>query len=210
VINVSIVEDNIRLLRELEVILNDSNEFNVLGAYGRGREALDNLPHNIPDVFIVDLGLPDISGIEVLRNIRERFEDIEILVFTISDDRGHLFSALKAGASGYIVKGGSLDELKDSIRNVMRGGAPMSPMIARYVIKEFRGDTDKSVDNTFLTAREQDALKAIADGFSEKEIANSLDLSPHTVHVHIKNIYKKLHAHSRTEALKKARDRGII
>jgi len=210
VINVSIVEDNPRLLRELEVILNDSNEFNILGAYGNGRDALKHLPENIPHVLIMDLGLPDISGIDVLREVSERFEGVEILVFTINDDRDHLFAALKAGASGYIVKGGSLAELKGAIRNVMEGGAPMSPMIARLVIDEFRNHSVTLEDCYFLTARESDVLYAIANGLSEKEIANSLDLSPHTVHVHIKNTYKKLHAHSRTDALKKARDRGLL
>jgi len=210
VINVSIVEDNPRLLRELERILNDSGEFCVFGAYDRGREALEDMPCNLPDVFIVDLGLPDIPGIDVLREVSERFEDVEILVFTINDDREHLFSALKAGASGYIVKGGNLAELKGAIRNVVNGGAPMSPMIARFVIDEFRNESLTLEDNGFLTSRERDVLNAIAHGFSEKEIAQSLDLSPHTVHVHIKNTYKKLHAHSRTDALKKARDRGLL
>jgi len=210
VINISIVEDNPRLLRELEMILNDTGEFQVIGAYDNGRDALKYLPDQVPHVLVMDLGLPDISGVDVLREVSGRFEEVEILVFTINDDKGHLFSALKAGASGYIVKGGSLAELKSAIRNIMEGGAPMSPMIARYMIDEFRDTPVTQEDNGFLTSREKEVLEAIAHGFSEKAIAHCLDLSPHTVHVHIKNTYKKLHAHSRTDALKKARDRGLL
>lgn len=208
-IKVSIVEDNPTTLKYLEALLSGSGRIEVVGAYSSGTEALRKIPEKTPDVLIVDLGLPDISGIDVIKKMREQSQDLEILVLTMHENREHLFSALKAGATGYLLKGTSSIEIIKAIEEVSDGGVPMSPRIARYIIEEFQNNKIKGIDSG-LTSREKEVLKGISEGLSEKELADKLLLSSHTIHTHIKNIYRKLHVRSRIEAILKAKKKGII
>jgi len=149
------------------------------------------------------------SGIEIIRIMRERVPRMEILVLTIHENREHLFLALQAGATGYLVKGTSSTEIINAVAMLMAGGAPMSPVVARYVIEEFQ-DVKGARDSSALTKREREVLQGIASGLSEKKLADTLSLSPHTIHTHIKKIYRKLQVNSRAEAVLKARNKGIV
>ena len=149
------------------------------------------------------------SGIDVIRSLREKSPRLEILVLTIHENREHLFLALQAGATGYLVKGTSAGEIISAVAMLMAGGAPMSPTVARYVIEEFQ-DVKVSRDAMTLPKREREVLRGIAAGLSERKLAADLGVSPHTVHTHIKKIYKKLQVNSRAEAVLKARNKGIV
>ena len=208
-ITVSILEDDARTLGYLSTLLNGSEHLSVIGAYTSGEEALEYIRQNQPDVFISDLNLPDISGIEVIRQVKEQFEKIDILVLTMHDEWSYIMPAFKAGATGYILKGTRPAEIVESILSIRNGGAPMSPMIARNLIKELRGAKPEKQAET-LSEREKEILQAIASGFSEKTIAERWNISYHTVHAHIKHIYKKLHVNSKTEALLKVRNDGYL
>ncbi len=203
-----IVEDNRLLLENLRLLLNGEEGIKVTGAFGTAEEALTVLEQCAPDVMLTDLDLPGISGIELTRLAKARLPDLDIMAYTIFEDRETVFSAIKAGASGYILKGSSPRELIESLNSLYRGGAPMSPKIARKVIQEFQ-DEPVCEDN-LLSQREKEIVKGIEQGLTYKNIAEKLFISPHTVHTHIKNIYEKLQAKDRPEAISKARRKGII
>ena len=210
-IKIALIEDNPTTLKYLGALLSGSGEIAVVGAFASGGEAFGSTFNegNAPDVFLVDLNLPDISGIEVIKWARDLFENAEILVLSMHDDREHLFAALEAGATGYILKGTGPSEIIRAIMDVARGGSPMSPRIARCIVEEFGRSGARTAD-TLLTVKEREVLREIASGLSEKKAAGNLSLSPHTVHSHIKSIYRKLHVRSKTEAVLKAKTQGIL
>jgi DNA-binding NarL/FixJ family response regulator len=148
------------------------------------------------------------SGVELIRRVKRAYPDMDIMAFTIFEDRDTVFAAIKAGASGYILKGSSPRELLEALTSLSQGGAPMSPKIARKVIREFQPAGDEQVSP--LSHRELEILKSIEQGLSYKEIADRRCISPHTVHTHIKNIYEKLQVKDRPNAILKARKKGII
>lgn len=158
---------------------------------------------------IVDIGLPDESGVEVIRALRERHEGLELMAHTVFDDRRVVFDAIVAGAGSYLLKGGGHGELVAALRELRGGGAPMSPRIARFVVEAFR-EQGRVADRYALSARERQVLLLLEEGHTYQEVATELHVSRHTVHSHIKHIYEKLHAHDRAEALAKARLRGIL
>lgn len=208
-ITVSIVEDNVTTLSYLEALLSGSGGIKVLGTYKSGTEALERLPENMPEVLLCDLNLPDMSGIDVIRTINERFDNTDILVLTMHDEKDYIIPAIKAGAGGYILKGTGPAEIIEAIGDIRKGGAPMSPKIARYVLNEFKSIGTNRAE-PLLSEREKEVLEGFAKGLSEKKLAAELSLSQHTVHAHIKNIYKKLRVNSRTEAIMKAKSKGIL
>lgn len=203
-----IVEDDSILQENLSRLLSGEREITVLGAYGSAEEALQNLKRLSPNILLVDLGLPGMSGLELIRKVKAEFPAVEIMVHTIFEDKENVFSAIKAGASAYILKGSSPRELVEAIHNLYQGGAPMSPKIARRLIAEFQ--TAGIEEQYLLSNREIEIVKGIEKGFSYKELATELNISPHTVHTHIKNVYEKLQVKNRPEALIKARRKGII
>jgi two-component system NarL family response regulator len=208
-ITVAILEGNAQTLSYLEAILTGSGIITVLGTYKSGAEALSRLPGSVPEVFLSDLNLPDMQGIEVIRKISERFDGVDILVLTVHEEKDYILPALKAGASGYLLKGTSPRQLIESVVEIRNGGSPMSPRIARVVLNEFRPKGARPAPD-LLSGRECDILDGIAKGMTEKKLAETLDLSPHTVHHHIKNIYKKLHVQSRLDAVLRAREKGLL
>jgi RNA polymerase sigma factor (sigma-70 family) len=198
-IRVAIVEDRAQTLASLSSLLGESRTIEVVGGWTTGEQALDQIPELKPEVVLVDLGLPGISGIELIRALKEALPSLELLVLTIYEDRHHLFQSLKAGASGYLLKDATPEEISDAIVELSRGGAPMSPKVARYVIESFHESCPD------LTRREQEILRGLAAGLTYRRLAEELGLSPHTVRSHIKRIYEKLHVHSKLEAVLWAR-----
>ena len=205
---VAIVEDD-RLLREnLKLLLSGETGISVVATFATAEDALAGLKRARPEILLADIGLPGMSGIELIDQIKYQLPELEIMAHTVFDDRETVFSAIKAGASAYILKGSTPRELIDALHTLARGGSPMSPKIARKVIREFQ---DEGVDEQYvLSHREREIVKEIENGLTYKDIAAKLGISPHTVHTHIKNIYEKLHAKDRPEALVAARRKGII
>ena len=158
--------------------------------------------------MVTNIALPGMTGIELIARAKEMWPELEILAYTSHDDRDNLFSALKAGASGYILKGGKPRELIEAVYSLNEGGAPMSPSIARKVVREFHG---ASIERQYLiTPREKQILICIDMGLSYKELAERLDISVHTIHTHITKVFRKLKTSTRREALIKIRKLGII
>jgi DNA-binding NarL/FixJ family response regulator len=205
---VSIVEDDVLLRQNLKLLLSGERGISVVSVYGSAEEALSGIKRTRPEILLADIGLPGMSGIELIRELKEQMPGLEIMAHTVFDDRETVFSAIKAGASGYLLKGSTPRELIDALHTLAKGGSPMSPKIARKVIREFQ---DEGIDEQYLLShRETEIVKEVENGLSYKDIAVKLTISPHTVHTHIKNIYEKLHAKDRQGALVAARKKGII
>lgn len=202
-IRVAIVENNLKYLNGVSLLLQGLPSMEVVGKFTRGEEAIQGIVEKRPDVAFIDLGLPGISGVEIIRAVSERGCRTELLVLTQYDDDEHLFSALRAGATGYILKSQvSLSELTRVVEEAMRGGAPMSMGIARRVLKEFGKIPPKGERPEFqeLTPREMEILELLANGFSRKKIASVLCRDIETVRSHLKGIYRKLQVNSAREA----------
>lgn len=206
-IRVLIVEDDPVLRAELERAVGGADGMTLVGGFETGAAALRFA--GAVDVALVDLGLPDTSGCDVIRALRAVHPDLDVLVHTVHADRATVLEAIVAGATSYVLKGVSASDLLGAVRELRAGGAPMSPKIARDVIAAFRAQGTVA-ERYALSAREKDVLRGLEDGLSYKEVASDLHLSTHTVHSHIKRIYEKLHATSKTEALTKARMRGML
>lgn len=205
---IAIVEDNTLLRENLVLLLGGEKNFEVCCSFGTAEEALPELVKSKPDIILVDIGLPGMSGIDLIKKLKTVHPDMEVMVHTVFDARDTVFAAIKAGATGYILKGASPRELVESIENLAKGGAPMSPKIARSVIGEFQ-DVDSN-EHYLLTPREKEILVELEKGATYKELAEKLSISHHTIHSHIKKIYEKLHAKGRRDALTAARKKGII
>lgn len=203
-----IVEDNLILLENLKLLLGGERGMTVAGAFDCTEEALPAIGECAPDVLLTDLGLPGQSGVELIRAVRSRFPDMDIMAHTVFEDRDTILNAIKAGANGYILKGSTPRELIEALHNLHEGGAPMSPKIARAVLREFRVEDQE--EEFVLSAREKDILTGLENGLSYKEFAERYHISPHTVHTHVKKIYRKLQAKDRAEAILKARKKGIL
>lgn len=206
----ALVEDDPILRNSLGMLLAGERQVELVGSFGSAEAALAAIDEEglEPEVMVVDIDLPGMSGVDLIRAIKIDHPDIEVMAFTISVDRDTVLAALKAGASGYLVKGSSPRELIEAIHSIHEGGAPMSPRIAKRVLLEFR---EKPLERPSpLTARETDILSQIEEGLSPKEIAQGLSISLHTVQTHLKRVYEKLQANSRREALHKARRQGIL
>ncbi|MEP6796289.1 MAG: response regulator transcription factor [Saprospiraceae bacterium] len=203
-IKVSIVEDSIDLCRTLEMMINATNGMSCLSTHFDGESALVRIPSNPPDILLIDLGLPKISGIEVIQKLKRDLPGLAFLVLTIRENDEDVFNALKAGASGYLLKTDSPSKIIESIRELYDGGAPMTTNIARKVVSFFFGNTPKeSPYDHLLTTREKEILELLSGGKFYKEIAFELHISIETVKSHCHNIYEKLHVSTRTEALNK-------
>jgi DNA-binding NarL/FixJ family response regulator len=203
-----IVEDDPLLLENLTLLLSGEGEITVAGAYRSAEDALKLLQKAKPEVMLTDIGLPGMSGVDLIKKAKEEMPALEIMAHTVFEDRENVFSAIKAGASGYILKGSTPREIIESIHSLYKGGAPMSPKIARKIIREFQDEATN--DQFLLTPREIEIAKRIEEGLTYKEIGEKLNISTHTVHTHIKKIYEKLQAKDRNDAIIKARKKGII
>jgi DNA-binding NarL/FixJ family response regulator len=202
-INVSIVEDDRRIRESMAVLVNGSEGVTCVSTHATGEEALTRLPQIKPDVLLMDINLPGMSGIECVRKLKAQMPRMQILMLTMYEDDEKVFQSLVAGASGYLVKRTSPTDLLKAIEEVHGGASPMSGKIARTVVEHFRKLQDDSPQEDFLSKREEEILNLLVKGYRYKEIADALGISFETVRSHLKNIYAKLHVHSRTEAVVK-------
>lgn len=202
-ITVALVEDDPGIRQSLADLINAASGFICDGVYPDAHCALVELERHAPDVLLLDINLPDMSGVECLRRIRLKNSNIQVLMLTVYDNEELLFQSLTAGANGYLLKRTPPAQLLEAITDVCRGHAPMSGQVARRVVQYFH-DRGKSVpEQTHLTAREHQILELLAQGYRYKEIAAHLDIRFDTVRSHLRNIYEKLHVSSRTEAVVK-------
>ena len=202
---VSIVEDSKEIGQSLKKFLNRSDTLCCDNHYLNALDALDGIPGCKPDIVIMDIGLPDLSGVECMKRLKKELEDTAFIMFTVFDTDDILFDALKFGASGYILKEHSFDEIYTAIHEVMNGGAPMSPNIARKVIDSFKISNDSSAHLEKLTDHQLEILRQISLGLLNKEIAHNLNIKEGTVKVQVSQIYKKLQVNNRVEAINKYR-----
>jgi len=190
------------------------------GKAGSCNEARSALAGGAPDVLVADLGLPDGSGIDIIREARELYPEMEVMVLTVFEDEESVVAALEAGATGYLLKDHALNELDDSILALMRGESAISSKVARFLLKRFNTSSQSQPDAVKkvrqassadeLTDREREVLNLIAKGYSYNEIGESLKLSTNTIRAHIRNIYRKLAVKSRSEAVFEAAHLGLI
>ncbi|MEL6848548.1 MAG: response regulator transcription factor [Bacteroidota bacterium] len=205
-IHIALVEDDPELRQLMQLILDRSPGFRCSLHFEDAETAIPEIIRYQPDVVLMDIGLPGISGIEAVQTLQESIPDIPILMLTVQVEQEMIFKSLYAGASGYLLKSTAPVEILEAIKEATMGGAPMSREIARKVIQSFH----RPQQQLSLSARELEVLKHLCDGETYTSIAELLFLSPHTVKVHIKNIYDKMHVHSRAEAVKKAIKEGLI
>ena len=210
VIGVSIVEDRPEIRESLRALVRGTAGFELLGAFGSMEEALAGIGAGLPDVVIADLGLPGMSGAEGIRLLRARYPKLAMIVLTVFDDDNRIFEAICAGANGYLLKNTPPAKLLEGIREVIDGGAPMSPEIARRVVELFRRFRPPEAAAQDLTPHETRVLKLLVDGHNFKTAARELGVSVNTIGFHVKNIYAKLEVHSKTEAVAKALRHGYL
>jgi DNA-binding NarL/FixJ family response regulator len=208
-ISIVIVEDDRRIRDGLRVLLDGTPGFHCINAWRTMEEALADHWSPLPAVALIDIGLPGMSGIEGLGFLRERYPAVALMVLTVFDDDERIFKALCSGASGYLLKGTPPARLLESIREVVAGGAPMSPEIARRVVTLFRTFRPPEESDYNLTPHELRILKLLVDGHSYKSAGSELGVAFHTIAFHVQNIYQKLQVHSKSEAVAKALRSGL-
>ena len=205
-ISVAVVEDDAGLRRSLERMLKLSPGFSCSCSCGCGEEALKLIPRSPPDVVLMDIHLPNRSGIECTALLRQQLPQLQIIMLTVYNDAYTLFKALRAGACGYLLKRARPEEILEAISEAQRGGAPMSSEIARQVVAAFQEPAPNDEQEEDLSRREREILDHLLRGFSNKDIASHLSISVFTVKNHLRHIYEKLHVRSRTDVLLKYRD----
>ncbi len=217
---VLIVEDDSAFRARYVAMLAHDAAFEVVASVGTGGEGLAMLDSQKPDVLLVDLGLPDISGIEVIRHASQTLPKCECMVVTVFGDEEHVLASIEAGAAGYLLKDASEESFLSGIRELMNGGSPISPIIARRLLKRFHTEqpsvnttpdaADDAASSVALSDREREILVLASKGFNYPEMGKLMGISPHTVTSHVKKIYRKLAVHSRGEAVFEANRMGLI
>ena len=207
-ITVSIVEDNRGTRESLEDLLNGADNITFSGSYASGESAFKGVLEKHPEVLLVDINLPGMSGIECVQKLKEKIPALQILMLTAYEESDLIFNSLRAGASGYLLKKTLNAELIPAIEQVRAGGAPMSMQIARKVVDHFHKIRQPSSDVEKLSPREQEILALLANGSLYKEISDNLGIALNTVKVHVRHIYEKLHVQSRMQAVKKFENRA--
>lgn len=210
-IKVTIFEDNNSLRQSLYQLINGSEGFRCVGAFEDCLDLLKNIQDTKPDVVLMDIEMPGINGIEAVGMLREKYPDLKILMQTIFEDNEKIFNSILAGASGYILKNTSPSRFLDFIKETYEGGAPMSPSVATKVLKMMAEQSSSTKSESFnLSDREKEILSCLVKGMSYKLIADACFISIDTVRGHIRNIYEKLHVHSKGEAVAKAIKSKIV
>jgi DNA-binding NarL/FixJ family response regulator len=218
-ISVALVEDEEGTRERLSTALQQADALQLIYAASTATQIMDWLQNNSVDVLLVDLGLPDRSGLEVIRCCRELLPATDVMVITMFGDEGNMMHAFEAGARGYLLKDGNEDDLAQHVLSLHAGGSPMSPIIARQMLEKFSPTTIKVTPNETsseksrkdaLSTREHDILVKLSRGYTYAETAQLLGVAPSTVQSYVKNIYSKLDVHSKSEAIFEAHQLGII
>ncbi len=208
-IKVAIVED-LRDIREgLAQLMNATPGYRCTGVYASMEDAIEKIPHNLPDLVLSDIGLPGMDGISGIAILKERFPELLILMLTVYDDNERIFDALCAGACGYLLKKTPWPKLVDALKEAVEGGSPMSPEVARRVINLFREIKPPKEATHELTPHEVRLLRMLVEGHSYKTAANELHVSVNTIKFHLRHIYEKLQVHTKSEAVAKALRHGL-
>lgn len=205
-ISVYIVEDDQDLRENIRKFISLSPGFECSGVFGSAEDLLASSFKPVPNVVLMDINLPGMSGIQCVSQLKEQMREVQFLMLTVYENSDRIFEALKAGASGFLVKNTPPDKLLEAIRDVAMGGGPMSSHIARKVIQAFQSGRQDSQPMEFLSPREQDILQLLSHGFAYKQIAAQLKLSMGTIQTHVSRVYKKLHVNCRTSAVRKYLD----
>ena len=208
-----LVEDNTMFSAGVERVVNGLDGMECSGRFNSVEKAFSALDDNpLPDVILLDVQLPGMDGITALGSFRERAPEARVIILTVFDDADKIFQAVSAGASGYVLKDSRIDQIGEAIRQVMAGGAPMTPEVAKKVLDAFARMEPAAppTEDYHLTPRESEILRLLADGLLKKEIADALDLSPSTVSGHLQRVYVKLHVSTNTGAVAKALREKII
>ena len=205
-LKVLVVDDHALFRRGLQMVLKQEGDIEVVGEAADGNEAVEKAQETMPDVILMDVRMPHRSGIEATQQIKDLLPHVKILMLTISDEEADLYEAIKAGASGYLLKEISIDEVAEAIRSVSAGQSRLSPSMAAKLLQEFaamskRAAEARQLPAPRLTDREMEVLRLVAQGLNNRDIAKELFISENTVKNHIRNILEKLHLHSRMEAV---------
>jgi DNA-binding NarL/FixJ family response regulator len=200
-IAVAIVEDDVPAREILAGWIRDAEGFRCAGEYDDAETALAKLPQEKPSVVLFDINLPGMNGIECVRRLKPRLPNTQFVMVTVYEDANHIFDALSAGASGYMLKQTRRNELIDALKDVHAGGSPMSSQIARKVVQSFRRSESETDGTNDLSPREREVIELLARGYLYKEIAEKLAISVPTVNTYIRRIYEKLHVRSRAQAV---------
>jgi DNA-binding NarL/FixJ family response regulator len=203
-IKVAIVEDNNTLRGSLSNLINNTDGMTCVASLANLTNVVSEFGKTLPEIVLMDIGLPNISGIEGVRTVKSNFPSIQVIMFTVFEDDDKIFEAVRAGAMGYLLKKTPPEEIIDAIRELYGGGAPMSASIARKVIQAFQKPAENSLEEYQLTVREKEILFSLVDGLSYKKMAEKYSVSISTIRTHICNVYNKLHVHSKSQAVSKA------
>jgi DNA-binding NarL/FixJ family response regulator len=223
---VAIIEDNPQFRERFAEVVNAAPELVLLGCAANGNQGMELIARARADVYLIDLGLPDMDGAQLIRQAVATYPDCDVLVITVFADDAHILTSIEAGATGYLLKDSASADIVDCIRTLVSGGSPVSPLIARRILQKVRGEQQapmspspraqeaapmvvKPIAST-LTEREIQILRLLGKGLSYGEIGHALFISAHTVAQHIKNIYRKLAVHSRGEAVYAASKLGLV
>ncbi|MFH0991289.1 MAG: response regulator transcription factor [bacterium] len=222
-IKIAIVEDVASLRSRFKEMFRFYKDIQLIASYATGEAALNGLkklpPSRIPDIILMDIALPKMSGIETTIAVKELYPDIEVIMLTVFEDEQKIFQSIQAGASGYLLKDDSPDSLVDAVRSLYKGGAPMSQSVAKIILEFTRRhvqqragslSAESSPVEFILSDREKGILQGLVNGETCRSLAKKNFISPHTVKTHIKNIYKKLHVHSRANAVRVALQKNLI
>ncbi len=202
-VTVSIVEDDAQARKILAGWIGRASGFRLAGDWGDAESALKLLPEKKPDVVLMDINLPGMSGVEAVRRLKSTLPATQFVMLTVYEDADHIYNALSAGASGYLLKQTPREELLSALGDVHRGGSPMTSNIARKVVQCFRQTPARAPEGEELSPREQEVLELLARGYLYKEIAERLNISVPTVNTYIRRMYEKLHVRSRAQAVAK-------
>lgn len=200
-ISVSLVEDNAKLLKALSILINSAKDLRVHSLHPNAEDAMEKIPLAPPDVVLMDINLPGASGICCVETLSKKLPNMRIVMLTAFENSDDIFASLAAGAHGYLLKSMEPSQLLESLREVAKGGSPISGSVARKIVEFFRTKPSKTESPSLISPREEEVLRLLADGYPYKQIADAMNVSMGTVRTYIERIYTKLHVHSRTEAV---------
>lgn len=201
---VALVEDDPQFRMEVESLVKSTADLELLFSAETAEAATERLRDNLPDVILMDINLPGMSGVECVKALKEKYPSLEVVMLTVYQDAGSIFSALKAGANGYLIKSSGPEVILSAVRDVSMGGAPFTSLIARKIVNHFRGAEEAPAKpDQELSPREKEVLELVAEGYRYKEVADKLNIGIETVKTYVKNICTKMHVRSRIEAIVK-------